>query len=216
MRRWLAIAGLAALVASGVQVAAARAADNPWGAGANWIYLRAGFAHSSVDGGGNGGAGYGMGFRHMLKPSHVNEWRVLGVKPLGFLRWTVFRDWSLGGSVEYNVVGRYGSASEIEIPATFDMTRYILWKSEAKPYVTLGFGPYYRKLYNTGSDLSKIVPSAFLGTGFDMPVSNHQLVGFDLRMARVASENKPVNPVFGGGSYISNHWSFKVAYAVTY
>ena len=211
------MAGLLAALACGTLAAsAARADDNPWDAGSNWMYLRAGLAHSAATGAGDGGAGYGIGFRHMLKPSKVNNWKVLGIKPLGFLRWTMFKRWSVGGFVEYDVLGRYGSAAEIEVPAALEMTRFIYWKSAARPYVTLGVGPFYRKMYKTGADFSNVRTSGFLATGFDAPVSSNQMIGFDARMARVQSENKPVNPVFGAGAFEASHWSLKLTYSITY
>ena len=211
------MAGLLAVLACGALAAsAARADDNPWDVGSNWMFVRAGFARSAADGAGNAGAGYGVGFRHVLKPSKVNDWRVLGIKPLGFLHWTLFKGWSVGGFVEYNVLGRFGTSSDIEVPAAVEMTRFIHWKSAAKPYVTLGVGPHYRKMYNTGADFSQVRTSAFVATGFDAPVASNQMLGFDMRMARVQSENKPVNPVFGGGSFEATHWSLKLSYSIIY
>jgi outer membrane protein W len=216
-RRWKLMAALLAVLACGtLAAAAARADDDPWNVGSNWMFVRAGFARSSADGAGNAGAGYGIGFRHVLKPSRVNEWKVIGIKPLGFLHWTFFKDWSVGGFVEYNVLGRYGSAADIEVPAAIEMTRYIKWKSAAKPYVTLGVGPHYRKMYNTGSDFSIVRTSGFVATGFDAPVTSNQMLGFDVRLARVQSENKPVNPVFGSGAFESSHWSLKLTYSIVY
>ncbi len=215
--RWNA-AGWIALLASSVACAATARADdkNLWAPGSNWLYVRAGYAHSSANGSGNGGAGYGVGFRHFLNPSHVNDWKVLGIKPLGFLHWTLFRRWSIGGFVEYDVIGRYGSASDVEIPAAVELTRHIMWKSVARPYVTLGVGPFYRKLYNTGDDFSIVRTSGFLATGVDAPIAPHQMLGFDVRLARVMSENVPANPVFGGGELEASHWSMKLSYAVAY
>ena len=216
-QRWKLMAGLLAGLACGaLATSAARADDNPWDAGSNWMYVRAGLARSASQGAGNAGAGYGIGFRHVLRPSKVNNWKVLGIKPLGLLHWTVFKDWSIGGFVEYNTLGRFGSASDIEIPAALEMTHFIGWKSAAKPYVTLGVGPHLRKLYNTGADFSNVRTSGFIAAGFDAPVSSNQMLGFDVRMARVQSENKPVNPVFGGGSFESSHWSLKLSYSIVY
>ena len=211
------MAGLLSVLACGTLPASiARADIDPWAVGSNWMMLRAGFARSSSDGAGNAGAGYGIGFRHVLKTSRVDRWRVLGIKPLGFLHWTVFKDWSVGGFAEYNVLGRYGSAADIEVPAAFEMTRFIAWRSAAKPYVSLGVGPHYRKMYNTGADFSNVRTSGFVATGFDAPVSSNQMLGFDIRMARVQSENKPVNPVFGSGSFEASHWSLKLSYSIIY
>lgn len=216
-KRWIHVAAVFAVMACGSLAASAARADNdPWDAGSNWMYLRGGLARNGAMGAGNGGAGYGIGFRHMLKPSKVNNWKVLGLKPLGFLHWTLFNNWSLGGFVEYDVLGRYGSAQDVEVPVAAEMTRYIHWKSAARPYITLGAGPFYRKVYKTGNDFSRVKTSGFLATGFDAPVASNQMLGFDVRMARVASENIPVNPVFGPGEPKATHWSIKLSYALTY
>src|SRR5262245_44692701 len=152
----------------------------------------------------------------MLTPSRVSDWHVLGVRPLGFLNWTLLKDFSIGGFVEYDVLSRFGTASEIEVPAAVELTRHIMWKSTAKPYLGIGIGPFYRKLYNTGSDFSVVRTSGFLTTGVDAPIASNQLLGFDIRLARVMSENNPVNPVFGGGQNEATHWSMKLTYAIDY
>src|SRR5262245_57879363 len=132
---WSVLACLLAL-SLGTRVASATAAGDPWSPGSNWLYLRGGYAKSSADGAGNGGAGYGFGFRHMMSASKVDEYKVLGRRPLRFLKWTLFNHWSLGGHVEYNVLGRFGAAEEIEVPAAIELTDHIMWKSVAKPYLT--------------------------------------------------------------------------------
>jgi len=190
--------------------------DNPWDAGSNWLYLRAGFARSGADGAGNGGGGYGVGFRHMLRPSRMSDWRVAGIRPLRFLHWTLFKQWSVGGFVEYDVLGRFGSAQDVEVPVAVELTRHIRWKSAAKPYVSFGLGQFYRKTYNTGRDFAYSKTAGFVAGGVDAPVTNNQLLGVDVRMAVVESENTPVNPVFGPGSPQASHWSFKLSYSYAY
>jgi hypothetical protein len=217
MRRWTATALLlVATLCGALGAAVARADDDPWDAGSNWMFLRAGMARNAADGAGNGGAGYGIGFRHFLKPSRVSDWKVVGIKPLGMLHWTLFKQWSIGGFAEYDVLGRYGSAADIEVPAAVELSRYMMWRSAARPYVSFGVGPFYRKLYKTGSDFSRVKTSGFVAVGFDAPVTSSQILGFDVRVARVQSQNEPVNPVFGGGQFEANHWSAKLTYSIAY
>ncbi len=220
----------AALALTTIASSAARADDNPWDPGSNWLYLRGGYAKSAAVGAGNGGAGYGFGFRHMLTPSKVNEWSVLGHRPLGILHWTLFKNWSFGGFAEYDVLGRYGTAEEIEIPVALDLTRHLMWKTSARPYVTIGGGPFYRKTYKTGADSRRVAMSGFVASGFDAIIAPGQMLGLDVRLARVDSEHKPINPVFGAGGSVTNdprfgirvrdteatHWSVKLSYALTY
>jgi hypothetical protein len=194
----------------------ARAADDAWGQGNNWMSVRVGYAKSDAPLSGNGGAGYGIAFSHMLAPTHVARWSVLGVKPLGLLHWTLLRGFSLGGVVQYDVVGRYGAAEEIGIPVSLELVRHFKWKTTARPYLGIGGGPYYRKTYNTGSDQKRVVLGGYLTTGMNAPIAPRQLIGLDVRYAHVPGENKPVNPVFGGGANEAAHWSIKLGYTVAY
>jgi len=223
MRRWWLLASPMVVLASGVLTASAAWADrDPWVAGSNWLFVRAGYARNGAANAASGGEG----FRHVLRTSKVNDWKLLGVKPLGFLHWTLFKNCSIGAFAEYDVLGRFGSASEIEIPAAVELTRFFMWKSAARPYVTLGTGPFYRKTYRTGNDFARVTVGNFVATGFDTPVAPNQMLGFDVRLARVNSENNPVNPVFGAGqnkvtdsggvNHKATHWSAKLAYSVHY
>jgi hypothetical protein len=202
---------LAATLATG-----ARADVDPWAAGSDWLYVRAGYAKSGADGAGDGGGGAGFGFRHMLSPSRVDQWRVFGVRPLPFIPWSLFKNWSFGGFAEYNVLGRYGTAKEIEVPAALDLTRHIQLRGDVKPYFSLGFGPHYRKTYGTGEDFGRIAVSGFVAGGFDVAIAEGQMLGIDVRLARVDAENKPANPVFGPGQNEATHWSVKLAYTLAY
>ena len=207
---------LAAPLALGLACSVAHAEHDPWSAGSNWMYLRGGYSKSTANGEGNGGAGYGFGFRHLLKPSRVKDWRVLGIRPLGFLPWTLFKNWSFGGSVGYDVLGRFGEAADIEVPVAVDLTRHIMWRSAGRPYVSLGTGPFYRKTYQTGNDLRVVNFGGYVASGFDVPVGPSQMLGFDFRIAHVDGKNKPVNPVFGPGQVTATHWGLKLAYSVVY
>lgn len=218
--RWRVAAVLAVAawsVSSATAARAERPPDDPWDAGSNWMNVRVGFAQTDVAGAGDRGLGYGVGFRHLLSPSRVNEWEVLGLKPLGFLHWTLFRRWSIGGFAEFNVISRYGDAKEIEVPAAVELTRYIgKGKGSAKPYIGFGGGPFYRKTSGTGQDFSNVKFAGFLNGGIDAPVAKHQMLGFDVRMARAANENDPPNPVFGAGQSEASHWSYKLTYSIVY
>lgn len=207
---------LLALLASAVAAGRARAEDNPWDAGSSWLSVRAGYAKNSAEGAGNGGAGYGFGFSHMLGPTPVGHWKALGRRPLGFLRWTFFKDFSIGAYLHYEVLGRLGSSSEIEMPASVELVRHFRLRTAPRPYAGLGAGPFYRKTYRTGSDQAVVAVGGYLTTGMNLLVAPSQLVGLDLRLARVDARNVPPNPVFGGGETEATHWSIKLNYAITY
>jgi outer membrane protein W len=211
------IAMLLALVASAVAVGSARAADNdPWNAGATWLSVRAGYAKNSAPGAGNGGGGYGIGFSHMLGTTPIGRWQILGLKPLGWLHWSVFKDFSLGGYVHYDVLGRVGEASEIEVPATIEIVRHFRAKNSPHTYLGAGMGPFYRKTYRTGNDQVALVTGCYGTTGVNALVAPNQLLGLDLRWARVVNKNDPPNPVFGVGGGGATHWSVKLNYSFTY
>ena len=218
LKRGLARSGVMTLVAAALAcaVTSARADVDPWKAGSNWLYLRAGYAKSGAEGAGEGGGGFGFGFRHMLSSSHVNDWTVFGVHPLPFVHWSLFKHWSFGGFAEYNVISSFGAAKEIEIPVALDMTRHLMWKGDVKPYVSLGYGPFYRKTYGTSQDFAHNAQSGYVATGFDAKVAPGQLLGLDARLARVDAENTPPNPVFGPGQSGASHWSVKLVYSLAY
>jgi outer membrane protein W len=210
-RAWTIAAWSAALLLAAAPV---RAQGSPWDEGRTWMSIRAGYAANRSPSAGHGGAGYGIGFSRMLSPSHVNQWSVLGIEPLGFLHWTLFEHYALGTYTHYDVLGRFGSASEIEIPMTLELTRHFGWKSAAHPYLGVGGGWFYRKSYGTGSDSGRGVRGLYLAGGFNAPIADRQTLGLDVRLARLDSENRPANPVFGAGTATATHVSIKLNYAI--
>lgn len=185
-------------------------APSPWSEGRVWMFVRAGYAGSNAPASGHGGTGYGFGFSRMLSPSHVNQWSVFGVEPLGFLNWTLFKRASLGVSTQYDVIGTFGSASEIEIPVTLDLSRHFGLNSQMSPYLGFGGGWFYRKSYQTGGDTGRTVPGFYVSGGFNVPIAERQVLGLDVRLASVDGENTPPNPVFGTGTSSALHISAKV------
>lgn len=213
---WLASALLAGamLISSGICLAAADDMD-AWADGRNWLSVRAGFARSSVENAPNAGAGYGFGFSHMITP-------------IKFYRWTLFKRFSLGAYVHHEMLGKFGSAAEIEIPATVELNRHFLWQTPFRPYLGFGMGPFYRKLYRTGADIRTVKLGTYLAFGANTPIDKHQLLGIDARFIRLDATNDPANPVFGPGSGKlktnptrvergnGTHWSLKINYTLAY
>ena len=211
--RSLAIASLAL----GLLAGAANAKDDPWAPGASWVSLRAGFANSSVEGTGDGGMGAGFGFSHMLDT------------------WSGLDHFSLGGILEYNVTGKFGGASEIVVPASLEFARHFGGeRSTLRPYLGIGLGAYSRKLYRTGADTRETRFGFAFTTGANTKMSDHGLLGLDLRLISLRAVNDPPNPVFGSGSgdvvpdprhptthtIVEPHnggiWSIKFTYSVAY
>jgi outer membrane protein W len=195
----------------------AEAQDDPWDSGANWLTLRGGYAKSAVDRSGQGGLGYGIGFSHML-----HKWKVW--------RWTLFKQFSVGGHVHHENISRVASAGEIEVAATLELVRHFDWNSPFHPYLGVGTGPVYRKTHRTGDDQRNVELGHYFSVGGNVPISRMQVVGLDIRLLRVDATNVPENPVFGIGSgeydvvdgetviksKKGTHWSVKLGYSLVY
>lgn len=212
--RTMLVAAAAALIASGAALAQDETPVDPWAPGAQWLTLRAGYAKSTVDGTGNGGPGYGVAYSRMLSGLAIRDR-------------TLFRHWSIGASVGHEVVGHFGPASEIDVPATVEMLRHYAWNSDLKPYFGVGLAGHYRKTYRTGDDLREVSLGWFLSGGANVQVATRSLVGLDVRMSRLDASQDPPNPVFGYGSGTlerdgsftrekGTHWSVKLGWSFVY
>ena len=192
-----------AVLALACTASLAAAADDPWNAGANWLTVRAGFAKSTVDNSGQGGAGYAFGFRRMLSPVKV-------------LRWRMFKGYSLGAFFQHDAVTHFGEAVEIEMPMTVELVRHYRWKTALRPYLGVGGGAFYQKTYRTGDDVAAMNTGGYVTLGADAPIASNRMLGVDFRLARVSTEYDRPNPVFGTGNPKANHWSFKLGYTMAY
>jgi hypothetical protein len=157
--------------------------------------VRAGYAKSSAAGAADGNFGAGFGYARFRNSK-----------------------WSYGAQAAVDVLGRFGDASEIESPWTFEVLRHYRWRTPARPYIGLGGGVYYNKVSGTGKDRGSMVSGYYFATGLDTRVSDHGLFGFDLR-ASIVDLDKQNNPVFGGDVTVGKHqkraphWSLKATYA---
>jgi hypothetical protein len=178
---------LAACLLAGTSAFAAD--PNPWADGTQWISLRAGYAKSAVKSAGNALGGYGFGFTRFISPK-----------------------WALGGHVQHDVLGRFGAASEIDIPITVEMTRHFAWETPLRPYLGFGTGAFIHKMYRTGADETSIRPGAFLTAGANAPINATSLIGVDARMV-AQMDAETTNPVFPSDGSTVLHWSLKLNYA---
>ena len=188
-----------------------------WTPGRQWMAVRAGYAKSTEDSSGHGAGGYAISYARMLKG-------------LTLWKWTFFKRYSMGATFQHDLVGRFGSAGEVDLSATVDLTRHYAWAPNVHPYWGLGVGPYYRKTLRTGNDLRDVSVGWFFATGINTPLAERHLLGVDARLSRLAGKNDPPNPVFGLGSVDQEtsagrtifrerpvtHWSIKVNYAFVY
>jgi hypothetical protein len=146
---------------------------DPFKRGSQWMSLRAGYAKATGEVAADGSMGCGFGYRRF-----------------------VLDGWAFGGFVQYDVLGRFGSAAEISVPMTLEVTRHARWGSAFHPYVGIGAGAYYFKQYRTGADNSSFTPGRYLTFGAQTPVRAAGLLGIDVRMSSV--DRPDANPVFPG------------------
>jgi hypothetical protein len=168
---------------------------DPWAKGSEWLSVRAGYAKSSAAGAADGNFGIGFGYQRFRN-----------------------NKWSFGAQVAFDVLGRYGDATEVESPWTVEVLRHYHWKTPARPYIGFGGGAYYNKVSGTGDDHAGINPGVYLASGVNTLVSSHGLFGVDVRMSWVELSD-PNNPVFGGEATLGDpqsnaiHWSAKATYS---
>jgi hypothetical protein len=170
---------LAALALSCSVAATALAAGDATGEmtkrGSQWISMRAGYAKGGGEVSPGGRVGFGFGYRRFVLDS-----------------------WSVGGFVDYDLLGRFGSAADIEVPITLEVVRHSHWGAAVFPYLGFGAGAFYHKQYRTGADGSAFGPGRYLTFGAYTPVRAQGLLGLDVRMAMVDKPDS--NPVFLGPS----------------
>jgi len=165
------------------------AAVDPWAEGMTWASFRFGYAKSAAQFAANGNVGFGFAYTKFLS-----------------------RKWSLGGSAQYDVLGKFGDASEIEIPFGVDLTRHFKWATTARPYFGLGSGLFFHKTYRTGEDVGDIRKGVFLTYGVNAPISDQSLIGLDVRNT-FEFDAESHNPVFVNDQKSAMHWSVKLNYA---
>lgn len=152
--------------------AAALAADDHWDEGRHWISARVGFARSGARFAPDGSFGYGFGYS-----------------------WFLARNLAWSASVGHDLLGRYGSAAQIEVPITAEFTRHFQWSPQTRPYVGVGFGAIYYKTYRTGADFSDFRQGIYVATGANASLSAGGLIGFDVRYM-IEQDTRSVNPSF--------------------
>jgi len=166
----------------------------PWDTGALWITLRAGYNHATYRTAGDGNVGWGFGASRMIKSG-----------------------WALGGMVERNTLGKFGNATESEIPFTLELDRH-LKGSTFRPYFGFGGGTYYHKFANTTADHSEVRGGGFIAIGGNAVASSRNLIGVDARIAFVSAlkGDTPDDPVFGPQENSTTRYSIKVTWSTTY
>ena len=166
-----------------------------WAKGRQWLTVRAGYARSTATGAADGNIGFGFGYTRVLSPR-----------------------WSFGAAASFEILGRYGDSNEMEVPWTLELTRAIKWNTSIRPYLGAGLGLYYHKISGTSDDGASIIFGPHLSGGLNTQISDHGLLGFDVRMS-ILEPDWQQNPVFGaeavtgeGQSRVA-HWSVKLSHS---
>jgi opacity protein-like surface antigen len=191
------VTSLLALALSLVIAAPVRAAEPlneaAWKTGGQWLSIRAGYAKAQTRNGPNGNFGWGFGYSQMVS-----------------------RKVSLGANFQQDLLGKFGGAALIDMPLAFESLWHFKLKGGLHPYVGGGLGTVYRKAYRTGDDWSNFQPMYFGSFGANVPVDKSHLLGLDVRIEGVSSDQMTDNPVFLSEKSRSVHWSIKINYATTY
>lgn len=188
-----------ALLAALVLPAAAHAAtqeyldDRAFTTGAQWLSLRFGYAREQGRFSPDGNVGYGFGYSRMVS-----------------------NKLSLGANVQHDLLGKFGGAALIAVPATFEAVWHFRWPTPVRPYAGAGIQTVYRKIYRSGANTSSMEPGYSFNTGVDVAVDKAHLLGVDLRMARVANDSWSLDPVFGIRRPVTTLVSIKLNYTLTY
>jgi hypothetical protein len=167
----------------------ARAADDHWDDGRHWVSVRAGFAKSRARLAPGGSFGYGFGYT-----------------------WFLSRNLAWAASVGHDLLGRFDTAAEIEVPITTEFTKHFQWSAQTRPYLGLGWGAIYHKTYRTGVDESGFRQGIYVATGANSSLSADALIGLDLRWM-LEQDTRSLNPTFPNSDASSSVLSAKISFS---
>ena len=184
---------VAATLALACLAGVAAAEDEAWKKDAAWVSVRLGAVKSLADTAPLGNIGWGVGYRHMLTP------RV-----------------SMGLAVDHDLIGRFGAASLVEVPASAELLLHFHWKTTIRPAIGGGIAAVYRKAYRSGDDYSEIQPGGFLTIALHAPITPRTVFGVEFRAMSVSSDREDVHPTFGRNGPSSGRTSVKASLSRAY
>lgn len=195
MKRLIPMLSAPVLVAAVLALAAstARSDDDPWAKGASWASFRFGGVKALYDHAPDGNVGFGFAYRKMISN------RV-----------------SIGVSLDRDLVGRYGAASNIETPLSIEYLAHFHWKAPIHPAFGAGFSVVYHKMYRTGDDFSEIQPGAYMVIALNTAVDHNTALGLEWRLGTVSTDYEGSNPSFGILPPSSGRMSLKLSVARVY
>lgn len=172
---------------------AAAAQDEAWRKDAAWASVRVGAVKSLAQNSPGGNIGWGFGYRHMLTPRL-----------------------SLGAGFDHDLLGKFGGAAIIEVPASLELLLHFRWKTPIHPAVGAGFAAVYRKAYRSGDDYSEVQPGGFATIALHTAISPHTILGAEFRAMSVSSDETGSNPTFGDHLPSSGRTSVKISLSRAY
>ena len=168
--------------------------DGVWARRTSWMSFGAGYAKRSGDLAGDGMGGYGIGYRRMMS-----------------------RKWAFDAGVSHDVLGHLGNHFDLVVPFTAGVSRHFKWKTPLRPYVGLGGGYYYRKMYRTLPDYNSApVSGYFLALGANSALDDRNVIGFETRMSQLDGRHGVVNSVFGPNDKTETLWTMKLTWSLAY
>jgi len=171
-----------------------RKADGVYAKGSNWLQLRFGYAKRTGDLSGDGFVGYGMAYQRMLS-----------------------KKYAFAAGVDHDVVGHFAKQIDESVPFTGEFRRVFKWAGEMRPYLGLGGGYYFRKMYRTGDDYNTTVTGGgHVSFGLASQLDDKHVIGFETRVAWLKGRKGITNPTFGPGEDVETIWTAKLTWALAY
>jgi hypothetical protein len=172
---------------------AARSDDDPWAKGASWASIRFGGVRALYDHAPDGNVGFGVAYRKMVSPR-----------------------FSIGASLDQDLIGKYGAAANMEMPLSIEYLAHFHWKAPIHPALGAGFSVVYHKMYRTGDDISEIQPGAYMVVALNTAVDHNTAIGVEWRLGTVSTDYEGNNPSFGILPPSSGRMSIKLSVARIY
>lgn len=171
-----------------------RKIDGSLAQGGNWVTLRFGYAKRTGDLTGDGYVGYGAAYQRMLA-----------------------KHFAFAAGVGHDVVAHFGDQLDVMVPFTVELQRHFKWSTDLHPYLGVGGGYYYRKMYRTGTDYdTRRSGGAQVSIGVTSELDDRHVVGFEARVAFVRGNPDQTNPTFGPGSDTETIWTAKLIWGLFY
>lgn len=171
-----------------------RKLESVYGKGANWLSLRFGYANRAGELSGNGYLGYGIGYTRLLN-----------------------KRYAFAAGINHDVVGHFAKQIDESVNYTGEFERVFNWSGEMRPYLGVGGGFYFRKMYRTDTDYTTTTTGGpHVSIGLTSQLDEKHVIGFETRVAWVKGRPGVVNPTFGPGTATETIYTAKITWALVY